>query len=62
MPEADVDVNNVDSSVDNGGGAGGGSECSCAACHNRAQMEAEKRAEVERLRQVWRHYTLVVSV
>ena len=30
-----------------------GSECSCAACHNRTQMEAEKRAEVERLRQCW---------
>ena len=53
MPEPD-DVNNVES-VDNGGGEGGagGSECSCAACHNRAQMEAEKRAEVERLRQSW---------
>ena len=51
MAEPD-DVNNVES-VDNGGGGAGGSECSCAACHNRAQMEAEKRAEVERLRQSW---------
>ena len=31
-----------------------GSDCSCTACVNRSQLEAEKRKEVERLRQAWK--------